>query len=195
MPTKTATAPATQTLAARLADAEQAETAPRDRAAALRASLDAAIASGEYGVAEKLKGELAEARAVLALAEAGTIGLRTASASAVADASTVDRQLAAAQAKAESGRVIANAMEGERRGLAEIDTSLGTMREHLAAAASAYRAALAWEHRVGEQRNRIVGARVQAGDVPAPGPVAPRPNKASVLGDRDPLIAQLALWR
>ena len=191
MPVKTATA----TLTDHLAQAERGEIKPRERATALRQSLDDAVLAGDFTTAATVKDELTEASAALRLAEASTAALRNGQASVVADRADADRTVAMAQAKAESGRVIANAMEGERRGLAEIDTSLGTMREHLAAAASAYRAALAWEHRVGEQRNRIVSARVAAGDLPAPGPVAPRPNKASVLADRDPLVAQLALWR
>jgi hypothetical protein len=191
MPVKTATA----TLTDHLAQAERGEIKPRERATALRQALDDAVLAGDFTTAATVKDELTEASAALRLAEASTAALRNGQASVVADRADADRTVAMAQAKAESGRVIANAMEGERRGLAEIDMSLGTMREHLAAAASAYRAALAWEHRVGEQRNRIVGARVQAGDLAAPGPVAPRPNKASVLADRDPLVAQLAQWR
>lgn len=192
--TATKTAPATQTLAARLADAEQAETAPRERANALRASLDAAIASGEYGVADKLKGDLAEARALLALAEAGTIGLRTASASADSEAAAVDRQLAEAQAKAEAQRIIGNGLEGVRRAEAERDAALKRMYEHLAAAASERRAGEAWDFRIGEHQARIVAARVTAGDYPAPGPTPCRPNKTSALSDSDPMVAALARW-
>ena len=191
MPVKTATA----SLADHLAQAERGEVKPRERAAALRQALDTAVLTGDFAAAAALKGELTEASAAFRLAEATTAALRNGQASVDAERAEADRTVAAAQIKAEAGNVIANAIAGERRGLGEIDSALEQMREHLAAAASAYRAALAWEHRVGEQRNRIVSARVAAGDLPAPGPVAPRPNKASVLADRDPLVAQLALWR
>ena len=191
MPTKTAPA-AQATLATRLADAEQAETAPRQRANALRASLDAAIASGEYGVADKLKGELAEARAVLALAEAGTVALRTASASADADRAEVDRVLADAEAKGEARRVIGAAMDGERRALAEVDSAIEEMRGHLDAARAAWRSAIAWEFKCGAERQRVINARVVLGEIPAPGPTPPRPNRASVLADSDDVVRALA---
>jgi hypothetical protein len=190
MPVKTATA----TLADHLAQAERGEIKPRERAADRRQALDAAVTAGDFAAAATLKDELTEASAALRLAEATTAALRNGQASVDAERAETDRTVAAAQIKAEAGNVIANAIAGERRGLGEIDSALEQMREHLAAAASAYRAALAWEHRVGEQRGRVVTARVQLGEIPAPGPTPPRPNKASVLADSDPMVAALARW-
>jgi hypothetical protein len=190
MPVKTATA----TLTDHLAQAERGVIKPRERVADRRQALDDAVLAGDFTTAATLKGELAEASASLALAEASVAALRDGQASVVADRAKADRTVAEAQAKAESGRVIANGLEGEKRGLTGVAEERGRMFEHLAAAASAFRAMKAWEYRTGEQRNRIIAARVQAGDVEAPGPVAPRPNTSDALVDSDPLIAALARW-
>jgi hypothetical protein len=190
----TKTAEAAPSLAERLERARQAEVAPRQHVAEIEAALKAAEERRDWAEVLRLENELQPAREAGGFAAAVTGAL--AGQVAVIDAERRDREAARAkvQQRDEAQRVVDNAMEAEKQTLAGIEAALAEMNEHLEAAHRAYQAALSWQAKAGQERQRAANARGHLSEYP-PGHSAPRvsaPNKASVLADRDPLVAALA---
>ncbi len=163
----------------------------------LKASFDAAMAAAQFGEAERLKDELAEARQELAVAEARVNGLRQAEAAIRAQQDEEARALQEAQRQALAGKVGAEARDAEQRAQDATEECLARMRASLLAARDAYLEAKRCEQRVLTARQRGREAQRMAGKIPAghPGPVVIGPNRTRVLAESDPLIRELTRWK
>lgn len=182
------------TLAERIAEAEQAEEAPRQEAMSLSALHTAAVAAGNYAEAARLQPLLNTARERLVIAEGTTRGLRDGQ--AVADAARAEEQRAIQQAHArdEARGIIEDAMAAERQAMAAIEESLAQLWATISAARDCYRQALALETKVWQERERAYRAHVTLGERPA-GMRIVKPNHATVVADRDPLVRELSEWK
>ena len=191
----TETAEKTPALADRIAAAARAEEAPRERAQDLQAALDAAIASGEYGTAERLKAELDEARTDLAFAEATTAALRQWTAALEGQRAADARRIAEARRRDEAQAQIGEAIAAERKALAELDERIDGFWKAVGLCQAAFNAALQCEQAAGAARQRMHEIRVTIGDLEPGGRGPSAPNKASVLMDEYPMLRMIARWR
>jgi chromosome segregation ATPase len=185
----------TQTLPAALAGAESAENEPRARVQQLDVDLGAALAREDYAAAQQLSSQLHEAREQLAVAEATTAALRQRAQVVSAQRAAVDQQLADARSRDQARRQLDAARADDEQGMAAINAALDQMRDHLTAASRCLRSAIARERQVEAARQAVIDARQALGEFGAGfGPRAARPNQASALAERDPLIHRLAAW-
>jgi hypothetical protein len=180
-----------------LAAAVENERAPRERVADLTARLDTALSSQRYDAAAEVQPALDAARADLALAEATTRALREGGQAVEAQRAADAARLQQAQARSEAVTAINTATAAETRAMVQVDQALDEMKTALEAAQAAYRTALAFETRAGQERQCVSDARMLLSDLPPghPGPTVARPNKASVLVDQEPIVAALVHWR
>jgi hypothetical protein len=127
------------------------------------------------------------------MAEATTRGLREGQ--ALADAARAEEQRAVQQAHAqdEARRIAGDAMEAERQAMDAIDESLAQLWATIGAAQDCYRQALALETKVWQERQRAYQAHVTLGERPD-GMRIVKPNHATVIVDRDPVVRELAKW-
>lgn len=178
----------------RLAASQAAEVRPRSRVAELQAAFDDALAAKRYGDADRLQGELHEARVALAEAEGITRGIREGLAAADRQRTAERQALEDAQREAEGRRIIGDAMAAEKRAVDGIEEALAEMRACLGAARQAFATAQSWQAKSGQERQRILQARMMLGEV-QPGGILPQgANRASVIGERDPLVRELLRW-
>jgi chromosome segregation ATPase len=183
------------TISDQLRAAEAAAVAPRQAVAKLQASLDAAVAAGDFAAANTLQSQLRTAAEEDAIATAAVDALRGA-------AVRVEQQAAAARRKIEEARrretaqaEIGQAIEADRQAVEDLDAALAQFWGHVAAAQARFREALECEQRAGVARQRVVDVRVAIGELEAPGPRAAAPNKASVLIDEVPLVRAVVHWQ
>jgi len=189
------THPEPAALADQLAEAERDAVRPRNRVQELQSALSAAIATAEFSEAERLKGELGEARQVLAVREATVTALRLA-------AETIERQQAddaqaidQARQQADAQRMLSDAMAAEKTALQQLQENLSQAWAFIGAAQDAFKAAQKSEEAGLAARRQQAAARALAAGEPGPGATPPKPNAASVLIEQDPLIRALAAWR
>ena len=178
----------------RLAQAQAAEVRPRSRVAELQAAFDAALAGKKYGDADRLQGELHEARLVLVEAEGVTRGIREGIAAAEQVQAVERKAIDDAQREVECRRVIEDAIAAEKRAMDGIEESLAEMRACLGAARQAFATAQSWQAKTGQERQRILQARVALGEAGLGGRLPEGANRATVIGERDPLVRELLRW-
>jgi len=178
----------------RLAAAQKAEVRPRSRVAELQAAFDEALAAKRYGEeTERLQAELHEARVALTEAEAYTRGIREGLAAADRQRAAERKRIEDAQREAEGRRIIEDAMAADKRAVDGIEEALAEMRACLNAARAAFAKAQNWQAKTGQERQRINQARIMLGET-QPGGRISGANKATAIGDRDPLVRELLRW-
>jgi hypothetical protein len=182
------------TLDERLAEARQAEIAPRNKVAELTSALEAAIEAKDYAKAGKLQGQLVPAREALALAEVEARVLRE-------QRQALDNQLAAdrrgledQQRRDEAQRAIGEAQAADALAQAQIDACITRMYEHLAAARADLIEAQGWQQKASDEQRRVWQARMTAGEIDGMPRIIPPERKVSVLADSVPLVGVLVRW-
>ena len=182
------------TLDEKLAEAQRAEIAPRNKVAELTAALEAAAEAKDYAKADKLQAQLVPAREALALAEVEARVLRESRQALDAQLAAERRELEERRRREEAQRVIGEALAADKRAREHIESHVGLMYEHLRAAIAEFREAQGWEQEAGTELRRMWQARMTAGEVDSmPGRIAV-PNQASILADNDPVVRELVKW-
>jgi hypothetical protein len=187
------TEPPAASLTERIAEAARAEVRPRNRVAELQGQFDQALADKRYADADRLQDELQAARTALVMAEGTTRGLREGQ--ALADAARAEEQRAIQQAREqdEARRAVEDAMGAERQAMDAIEASLAQLWATIGAAQDCYRQALALETKAWQERERAYRARVTLGEREG-GVRIVKPNHATVIADREPIIRELMKW-
>jgi hypothetical protein len=178
-------------LADRLAAAQAAMEAPRQRVSELEAALAAAEEAKDYAAAARIQEELPAPREALALAEAEVriIGEAQAAVNAVADAER--QRIAKAREREEAERALALARDAEQRAAGQENAAESVFWGHLAAARGAFqRMGAAGADRTAAMQQQVQ-IRVLLGEVPAPGPRVPWAGRASALKESSALVREL----
>jgi hypothetical protein len=182
------------TLDERLAEAQRAEIAPRNKVAELTSALEAAIEAKDYAKADKLQAQLIPAREALALAEVEARVLRESRQALDAQLAAERRELEDRQLREKAQRAIGEAGAAAKRAQEHIEAYVARMYEHLEAAQAAFREAQAWQQEAGAEERRVWQARMEAGEIDGMPRFIPAPNQASILADTVPVIGALAKW-
>lgn len=183
----------TTTLAGELAQADKDKAGPRQQVDALQARLTAAVGSGQFDEAARIKIELESAREAAAITDARASALRSAAAQLERDRTATDRKLTEAREREAAERAVLAAQTDAAEAAGRQNGELAAMRKSLDEARQHLRAAHAHQGDVTAARVREVAARRRRGDWPSDHP-GPSPNRASdvtTLIERDPLIRAL----
>ncbi len=182
------------TLDERLAEAQRAEIAPRNKVAELTSALEAAIEAKDYARADKLQAQLVPAREALALAEVEARVLRESRQALDAQLAADRRELEDRQRRDEAQQAIGEARAADAIAQEQIEAHLMRMYEHAAAAQAELSVAQEWERKATAEQRRVWEARLAAGEIDSMPRIIPPERKVSTLADAVPLVGALARW-
>lgn len=182
------------TLDERLAEAQRAEIAPRNKVAELTTALAAAVEAKDYSRADKLQAQLVPAREALALAEVEARVLRESRQALDAQLAAERRELEDRQRRDEAQWAIGEARAADAIAQAQIEAHITRAYELLAGAQAEIREAQEWEQKASAEQRRVWQARMAAGEIDSMPRLIPPERKASNLADTVPLVGALVRW-